>query len=278
MYWDKRVINKGAIKLLAKGKLIVLLLKFPMLAIFFKLRLGTEFELAKLISRKNDEVTLLDIGCGWGMPFIKEMNQLSAYGVDIEGAPFTDAINSGYVDAQPYGFDLSSPYGDIQFDYVLIKDLCAHVSDSVFTDLLDCAQDVLKDDGEIIVAAELDNNGISYSMMRKLSKTRLRSMVKAMDHTNFKNQEEFEAFLAQLGYEIIERKYILTELINLLHFWYYFALNTDYSFKKTPYKLLKIPSFIFDIFASLFNGAISMVVCPKGRSFIVYYRLKRKGR
>lgn len=236
------------------------------------LRAGSEAFLKGEIDRVRSEtgfevVKVLDIACGWGVSFAAS-GKAQFYGVDIPGFPKSVTISNGYIDAQEYGENLEIPYADDLFDICTIVNLNAHIPTSLYSQLLDQARKKLKPNGVLLIVAELDNNGLSYSLMRSLSPTSLDRMVAGMDHTNFLFESEFDQILAESKVTIGKKLTVVGNMLPVLHY-------ISWAFNKSPYDAFRYPAFIVDAGLSLFDNVLTILrLGGPGRRFIVGYRCR----
>ena len=206
----------------------------------------------------------MDIACGWGVSFAGNP-EVSFYGVDVKGFPKSLAMQNGYADAREYSDENQITYENDFFDVCTVINLNAHIPFSMYADLLTQAEGKLKPGGQLLIVAELDNQGFSYAMMRAINNNRLKEMVAGMDHTNFVFEREFDKFLSSQGVVITKKSTIWGNMLPLGHY-------TAWAFRKDPQGVMRYPAFLIDAASSLLDNAFTTLgLGAQGRRFLVGY-------
>jgi ubiquinone/menaquinone biosynthesis C-methylase UbiE len=127
-------------------------------------------------SKKLDNVKILDIGCGTGNIISLLRNKAEVYGVDYSAEAVRIAknrkLNNIYLSNAEY-----LPFGNKNFDLVLMLDLLEHVPDDKI--VLNEAHRVLKSGGFIIITVPANKNlyDIALSHYRRYSKNELINLI-----------------------------------------------------------------------------------------------------
>lgn len=254
----------------AKKSFRVFLKKDIFVSKLLNLRAGTEGFLKSEIKKMKKETSqstlnILDVACGWGVSFASN-EDVKFYGVDIADFPKEIALGNGYVEVKEYGENLTIPYPDDFFDICTIVNLNAHISSSMFQQILSKAQGKIKKGGYLLIVAELNNHGLSHKIMRSLSQANFKRVILGMDHTNYLYEAEFDTFLKQSGIDICEKQTIIGNLVS-------FIFLVTWATNRSPYNLLKYPSFIADTGLSMIDNLMTIAgLGGDGRRFIVGYK------
>lgn len=243
------------------------ILENPFIKLFFSIRLSNEIFLSRHISlckAGKQPVTILDIGCGWGQNFARTKNAFF-YGVDIKGFPREQALRKGYREALEYNDDKTIPYQSSFFDMIIMFNLTAHLPDQIFAGLLDESRRCARPGAVILIAAECNNAGLSYAFMNRFSSHRLTTMISAMDHKNFKNENEMDEFLSEHGLSIKHKETICGHFLPFIHYVAFF-------FGIAPYRQLRYLSIAVDMIISVLNSvADKLTINKSGKRFVVGY-------
>ena len=215
-------------------------------------------------------IKLLDVGCGSGQDIASDP-KCKCYGVDIKGFPREVALQKGYVEAAEYGEDGTIPFAP-GFDVAIIVNVIAHVSDEIQIKMFRETKRLLKPDGLCIIVAEVDNDGFSYGLFKKISKRRFVDFVLGMDHTNLKPELEFEKNIHSAGLSIEKRETITGHMLPIMHYFSYF-------FSRSPYKQLRYLSLVVDMVLSVIDSILIFLFqsAMQGRRFRVGYLCKVSG-
>lgn len=240
----------------------------------FTLRIGHEAFLKKAILNleiklNKKQIKVLDIGCGWGVSFASNKN-IEAYGVDIEGYPQEVTIANGYKDAIFYNSDGAIPYPERSFDTFFLIFVNAHITDSIFSNLLKQGVRKLRtEDSSFFLIVEVDNEAISYRIMRKFWPKKLNQLIQNQDHINFKNEKDLDLFLNNNSIEIIGKEVIHGNMLAFVTYdLFWFGSNTWLSKNK-------ILPFIIDFFTSLIDNLLtSLGLAKDGKRHIIGYTCK----
>ena len=266
-YWNNRVVTRASRrKFLGNDTLISWL---------FNLRCGRDAflknqlkKLSKAGAFKSSSPTILDIGCGWGLSFARGVGG-EFYGVDIDGFPKDIALSNGYKDVQSYNHSengsLLIPFEDKKFDAAVMVNLNAHIEPDGFSDLLGTIASRLKGDAPIYIVAELDNDGLSYKTMRRISHSKTKRLISGMQHVNFVTEEKFDEVLREHGFVIKKKETIIGNLLPFRHYHAFFGGKKNSFF-------LRSPALLIDIFLSALDRCVT--VCgggQEGKRFLVGY-------
>ena len=240
----------------------------------FTLRLGHEAFLKKAViklkkSNNKEAIKVLDIGCGWGVSFASNSNN-ELYGVDIEGYPKNITITNGYKDAKFYNPDGSIPYPDKSFDTFFLIFVNAHISDSIFSNLLNQGISKLSSKESLFfLIVEVDNHALSYRIMRKFWPHKLRKLIENQDHINFKNEEDLDIFLNENSIEVLQKEVIHGNMLAFVTYdLFWFEKNTWLSKNK-------ILPLVVDFITSLLDNFLTMLGLAKtGKRHIIGYTCK----
>lgn len=108
------------------------------------------FNITDILKRPLSELSILDIGCGWGQALLYFANQgMDCYGFD----PAPEAIEYGLskgLKVKHAGIDRMDVFGELKFDIVLLKNVLEHMANPVSV-LNEIREKVLKPDGLIII-------------------------------------------------------------------------------------------------------------------------------
>jgi 2-polyprenyl-3-methyl-5-hydroxy-6-metoxy-1,4-benzoquinol methylase len=264
-YWESRSLQKGKSfqRLFAKGAL----LRNLFIRALFSMRLGNEIFLSRQLFNFSKTTTIsavLDIGCGWGQNCART-GDVSFYWVDIKGFPREQALHKGYREALEYGDNLTVPYQSSFFDVVIMINLLAHIPDDVLARLLEESRRLVKPGGRILIAAECDNDGLSYSLMNRLSSSRLKTLVAGMDHKHFRTERDVDKILTESGLSIVCKETICGHFQPFILYWT-FATGTS------PYRQLRYVSIAADIVLSVLDAlACKLTKTMTGKRFIIGY-------
>jgi SAM-dependent methyltransferase len=264
-YWETHLPQQGDSyqRLFAKSGL----LRNPLVGMFFSMRLGNEMFLSRNLfelSKGSRPVTVLDIGCGWGQHIARTEN-VSFYGVDIRGFPREHALRKGYREALEYGDDMMIPYQSSFFDLIIMFNLTAHIPDHVFSKLLNESRRLARPGAKLLIAAELNNKGLSYSLMKRFSSQRVSALIAGMDHTNFKFENEMDGFLSKQGLSVARKETICGQFLPFIHYW-------TFLFRTSPYRQLRYISIFADmIISALDTAAEKLTINKSGKRFIAGY-------
>ncbi|GEM_PF-2607543 len=269
-YWTSRNSFNNSMLLIKK-----FLFKHGLAKPLLSIRYGDEVYIAEMIREykkkmsisAHSSINILDVGCGAGVD-IAFFGIDHYYGVDIDGFPREVAIEKGYHDARNYGVNLQIPYKDNSFHVALIIDVNAHINEKQFLNILTEISRVLKKDGLVIIVAELNNSGISYNYFRTNSPKLYYEFIEAMDHINNQYEIEFDQSLNSGSIVILHKKILIGQLLPLIHYFFYFKINTTS-------KLFKFLSIFIDVLLSFADQLINKFVFgKKNKSFLVAYVCK----
>ncbi|HUI93291.1 MAG TPA: class I SAM-dependent methyltransferase [Chitinivibrionales bacterium] len=251
------------------------LLRNPLVCTLLSLRLGNEMFLSRrldALSKAKGPFTVLDIGCGWGQHLARAKNVLF-YGVDIKGFPREQALRKGYREALEYGDGMTIPYPSSFFDMIIMFNLTAHITDAIFSGLLDESKRLARPGATLLIAAECNNDGLSYRLMNKFSPRRLKALIAGMDHNNFKYEKETDRFLSEKGLSVKRKETICGQFLPFIHYW-------TFVFGASPYRQLRYISIVADAVLSVLDNIASfMAGAMEGKRFITGYvaGVKEKG-
>jgi hypothetical protein len=132
---------------------------------------------------------VLDVACGGGKACLGP--PFETIGVDIDGAPLESALGYGYKTVLTYSPPNFKIALDAKVDAVTAIALNAHIPFTTLEAILRGALGTLKPSGHLLVLAELDNDGLSYRLMRALSPDGFSFLVNAMAHYHLENEASF---------------------------------------------------------------------------------------
>ncbi len=213
---------------------------------FWSVRYAEQYFLKKYI---NNNDVVLDVACGAGKEILVKKAK-KVIGIDISGYPKNIALSKGYYKCLEYEYlDYKIEINDKDIDIVTAINLNAYVSFEVFKKILFNALKNLKKDGKILLIAELDNDGIGYRVMKKISPSKFKRYVLGMQH----NFLEYEDTLKQKIEKEFPNLKLLYErdLVIMSPFSRYLAFCCN---KNIDNIILKILSYLVDIPISLFNN------------------------
>jgi SAM-dependent methyltransferase len=227
-------------------------------------RRSDELWLSRVLTRVGAR-RVLDVACGGGKaclgpPFVTT-------GVDIDGAPIESAQRYGYANAvhyhpPEYRIDLPEPV-----DAVTAISLNAHIPFEAFQSILQSAIANLRPGGHVLLVAELDNEGLSYRLMRRFRPAGFRALVDGMAHYHL---EEESAFVARMqaafpALRLTDRQPLVASLV-AFHQPFVSAFGRN---MRTP--LEHAIAFGYDVVAGLLNRAETTAFPARGRCFLVGY-------
>jgi cyclopropane fatty-acyl-phospholipid synthase-like methyltransferase len=188
--------------------------------------------------------------------------------VDITGFPHDLAQQIGYkraiaYDPPDYDFVLET-----KVDLVTCINLNAHIPFDSLERILRNALACLKDDGALVLIAELDNAGLSYSRFNDTRKKN--ALVNGMEHYYFENKA---SFLAKLGSSFPDLTLVEERSLAAIT-----TLNQHYIYQtgKEPTSLTRGLILVGDMLAGPINSLYTRIR-PRCEAFLVAFVFQKGG-
>jgi hypothetical protein len=264
-YWDAREVPEVDSWIRSVGRRLKSnSAGLKLLSFFLPSRVADEHFLRNVLKRYHPRV-LLDVACGAGKPVLPA-NVPIVYGVDVKGFPAHLAEKIGYRKAiayepEEYDFNLETPV-----DMITCINLNAHIPFDSFRKILTKALRYLEGGCVLVILAELDNSGISYSRFRDGAKKQ--ALVNGMEHYYFESRDAFfgKMIAAFPELDLIEER-SLGPIVSLSQHYVYHT-------SREPGVIAKRLILIGD----LITGPISSIYAkfrPRCESFLVAFVFKK---
>lgn len=169
---------------------------------------------------------ILELGCGAGQ-FVRAIKQkrpeLNCVGLDIS-APALEVAKQ-YNDGVEYvlGSGDTLPFGEGEFDAVLIYDVLEHVKD--YKKVLSEVKRVLKPAGKFYFFVPCEGDWLSFWHLLKIFKPALNLTEKYAGHINYFSRAQIFSDLKELDFKIVKKSYSEHFLGQLVGLYTFFAMD-----------------------------------------------------
>jgi 2-polyprenyl-3-methyl-5-hydroxy-6-metoxy-1,4-benzoquinol methylase len=164
----------------------------------FKRRKNDIYHIAKILSKDNSDIRILDVGCSNGsFVFIANSLGLQAEGID----PSEKAVNNGIKRGLKLHLGLLNDlaFDNDSFDAITLHEVIEHVSDPI-TLLKECAR-ILRPNGVLLVGT---GNTESWTRQMQKSKWDFFDMKKHGGHISFFSPKSLNILASRTGFSVVK--------------------------------------------------------------------------
>jgi SAM-dependent methyltransferase len=154
--------------------------------------------IAKLLSKANSDIRILDVGCSSGSAvFIANSLGLQAEGIDPSAKAVNDGISRGL--KLHFGYLQDAAFDDNSFDAITLYEVIEHLSDPAAL-LKECAR-ILRPDGILLVGT---GNTDSWTRQVRKSKWDFFDMNEYEGHISFFSPRSLGVLASRTGFNVVK--------------------------------------------------------------------------